>query len=178
MKNCSFTGHRKIPAYEKQALEKQLETVVRRLLDKGVRNFFVGGALGFDTLAANCVLKIKKEYTDVTLTALLPCADQSKYWGKEDRETYFDILTKCDKMIYISNKYSDECMRKRNDALLERADCIVCFLRKKGSGTAYTVRKAAEYGLKIYPLGIKKEQEQRFIETFLPEQMSFSQFCE
>lgn len=178
MKNCSFTGHRKIPAYEKEALQKQLETVVRRLIDKGVRNFYTGGALGFDTMAAQCILKLKKEYTSLKLTVLVPCPDQPNNWGSADREIYYDILVKSDKISYISDEYSPECMRKRNDALVENADCVVCFLRKKGSGTSYTVRKAAENGLKIIPLGIKEDRKQEFIDTFLPDQLSFGEIEE
>ncbi len=178
MKNCSFSGHRKIPAYEKQALERQLETVVRRLIDKGVRNFYTGGALGFDTMAAQCVLSLKKEYTGITLTVLVPCPDQPNNWGFADQETYYEILIKSDKVSYISDSYSPECMRKRNDALVASADCLVCFLRKNNSGTAYTVKKAAERGLNIIPLGIKEDKKQEFISTFLPEQMSFGEFEE
>ena len=178
MKNCSFTGHRKIPAYEREALEKQLESVVRRLISKGVRNFYTGGALGFDTMAALCILKLKKEYTSLKLTVLVPCPDQAEAWGYADRELYYNILVNCDKISYISDEYSPDCMRKRNDALVANADCVVCFLRKKSSGTAYTVRKAAEKGLNIIPLGIKESAKQEFITTFLPDQISFGEFEE
>ena len=175
MKNCSFSGHRKIPAYEKEALQKQLESVVRRLLDKGVRNFFTGGALGFDTMAAELILNLKKEYTNITLTVLVPCPEQPDNWGYAEQDKYYEILVKCDKVRYISDAYSGECMRKRNDALVANSECLVCFLRKKESGTAYTVKKAAEQGLRIIPLGIKEEQKQKFIETFLPDQISFGE---
>ena len=178
MKNCSFSGHRKIPAYEKEALQKQLEIVVRKLIDKGVRNFYTGGALGFDTMAAECILKLKNEYSSIKLTVLVPCPEQPDNWGRGDREHYYDILVKSDKIIYVSDNYSPECMKKRNDALVKNADCLVCFLRNRESGTAYTVKKAAENSLKIIPLGIKKEQKQEFINTFLPEQISFGEMWE
>lgn len=175
MKNCSFSGHRKIPAHEKEALQEQLESVVRRLIDKGVKNFYTGGALGFDTMAALCILKLKKEYTSLTLTVLVPCPEQPDNWGYADKELYYDILIKSDKVIYVSDNYSPDCMKKRNNALVKSGDCLVCFLRNKYSGTAYTVKKAAESGLRILPLGIKKEQKQIFINTFLPEQISFGE---
>lgn len=174
MENCSFSGHRNIPAYEKEALEKQLEAVVRRLIDKGVRNFYTGGALGFDTMAALCILKLKKEYTSIKLTVLVPCPDQPDNWGYADKELYYDILVKSDNVVYVSDSYSPECMRKRNDALVKNADCLVCFLRKKDSGTAYTVKKAAANGLKILPIGVNQPTRHQFLNTFLPTQMSFN----
>ena len=99
MKNCSFSGHRKIPAYEKEALQKQLEIVVRKLIDKGVRNFYTGGALGFDTMAAECILKLKNEYSSIKLTVLVPCPEQPDNWGYSDQKLYYDILVKSEKII-------------------------------------------------------------------------------
>ena len=37
-----------------------------------------GGALGFDTLAAQTVLDMKKEYPQLRLILVLPCEDQTR----------------------------------------------------------------------------------------------------
>ena len=54
-KTCCFTGHRDIPARVLPLLSAELEQAVLGLASEGVRYFGTGGALGFDTLAAETV---------------------------------------------------------------------------------------------------------------------------
>ena len=54
---CCFTGHRNIHPGEIKKTEEQIRLKVFDLIDKGVRTFYVGGALGFDTLAAEVLME-------------------------------------------------------------------------------------------------------------------------
>ena len=62
---CCFTGHRPdaLPAFgdeqseEMQSLVYLLNRAVEAAIEDGVTEFYVGGAQGFDTLAAECVLR-------------------------------------------------------------------------------------------------------------------------
>ena len=53
---CCFTGHRVIAPEHVPVLEKQLRAQILQLFDDGYRVFACGGALGFDTMAAQAVL--------------------------------------------------------------------------------------------------------------------------
>ena len=59
--------------------------------------FGAGGALGFDTIAAFTVLKLKESYPDIRLILVLPCLAQTRGWSREDVEKYEDIKSKADK---------------------------------------------------------------------------------
>ncbi len=69
MKNqtCCFTGHRKIPPEQYAALARRLEQEITCLIGQGIVYFGAGGALGFDTLAAQTVLRLKKKYPQIKL---------------------------------------------------------------------------------------------------------------
>ena len=57
---CCFTGHRDMPAGEAEQVRRWLKAVVLNLYQShGVRYFGAGGALGFDTLAAETVLELR-----------------------------------------------------------------------------------------------------------------------
>ena len=64
MKNesCCFTGHRMIPASEKPLLYKRLTETAEELIAQGITKFFSGGAIGFDMLAADCILELKEKH--------------------------------------------------------------------------------------------------------------------
>ena len=58
-KCCCFTGHRRIPEQEMLWVRRRLREEILDLAQKGVDTFLTGGALGFDTLAAQEVLRMR-----------------------------------------------------------------------------------------------------------------------
>ena len=74
-KSCCFTGHRKV------GRDFDVDTLIRGiiyLIDQGVDTFIVGGALGFDTICAQEILKLKKIHPDIKLHIYAPCSNQSR----------------------------------------------------------------------------------------------------
>ena len=57
-----FTGHRTIPPQQLEDLAQRLRAAVEDAIGRGYRYFGAGGALGFDTLAAQTVLELKKDH--------------------------------------------------------------------------------------------------------------------
>ena len=148
-KSCCFTGHRVIPYAELPALKARLEGAVRQLIEeKKILNFIAGGALGFDTLAAECVLSLKKDYPDIRLLLALPCPEQAARWKKEDIARYERILLASDKHIYISPSYTPACMHERNRFLVDHSRYCIAYLQSPAQGgTAYTYAYAEKKGL-------------------------------
>lgn len=70
---CCFTGHRDIPPEILPALAAKVEAEVLELIADGIRYFYAGGALGFDTLAAETVLRLRDQFPQIRLILALPC---------------------------------------------------------------------------------------------------------
>ena len=68
---CCFTGHRTISSEKLISLNAILTKETEKLILNGIRYFYCGGAMGFDTLAAKVVLELKKIY-DVQLIIAVP----------------------------------------------------------------------------------------------------------
>jgi len=135
MQSCCFTGHCYISPEEMKDPQAVLIKTLTELIDQGVRDFYAGGALGFDTMAALIVLKLKRKYKHIRLILLLPCKNQTKGWPQTDKNVYDHILKKADEVVYISEQYYQGCMQARNRALVEHSDICVCFLTKPTGGT-------------------------------------------
>ena len=99
---CCFTGHRAIPLSGQIFIRKHLERVLESLIEKGMIYFGSGGAIGFDTLAALTVLKLRETHTQIKLIMVLPCHGQDKRWSKKDKKIYACILKQADKVVYTS----------------------------------------------------------------------------
>lgn len=72
----SHAGH---PAPERRNIQEKLKVAVRlrknieEQIKAGVVFYGAGGALGFDTIAAQTVLEMKNEYPQLRLILVLPC---------------------------------------------------------------------------------------------------------
>ncbi len=149
-KNCvCFTGHREIPYREKKELKEALSREIDTAIEGGASDFCCGGALGFDTLAAETVLKKKETNPEIKLILILPCRNQDKYWSYEDRKKYEEIKSLADDIIYTASTYYNGCMQVRNKALVDRSDICIAYLRKLTGGSASTVKYAEKCGIKI-----------------------------
>lgn len=105
-KTACFTGHRKIASEQQRIVAERLKQTVEKLILNGYCYFGAGGALGFDTLAAECVLYLKKQYPQIKLILVLPCKTQTRGWDSEDIAIYEQIKAQADKVVYTSEEYT------------------------------------------------------------------------
>ena len=152
MKSCCFTGHRIIKITPE--LVQRLRDTIVDMIGRGVTNFYNGGAIGFDMLCAETVIALKAEHSDIKLHMLLPCPpeEHAKRWNKAQVVKYKEILQAADCVTVLSEHYTDDCMKQRNERLVELADCCICYCDNPRSGTGQTVRMAERKGIEIINL--------------------------
>ena len=94
---CCCTGHRDIPYGLETPLKSVLKEQVGLLLSKGVIYYGVGGAVGFDTLAAEALFELRTEYPQIKVILVYPFSGFDSRWQEEQRERYRVLLPKYDK---------------------------------------------------------------------------------
>jgi len=150
-----FTGHRKLQHTEKQ-ISKQLVLFLTKIApDKAIS----GMALGFDQLAARvCV------YLDIPLIAAIPTKSQPNFWPANVVKTYFKILDKAAKIVYVDKlkKYSnpnDNYITKlfnRNYWMVDKSDKMIAyFFGASRGGTAATVRYTIQQKKIVIPMAFR-----------------------
>ena len=149
---CCFTGHREIPSDKRVEIVNRLEQTIISLHKQGIRTYEAGGALGFDTLASQTVLRLRERYPDMKLILVLPCLTQTRGWKAEDIAKYEHIKAQADQVIYTGQQYTRGCMHKRNRYLVDHSGVCVCYLNKNSGGTAYTVGYAKKHGFVVINL--------------------------
>jgi len=148
-KSCCFTGHRSAIVFEPEVAQRLITEIENLINQKGVELFITGGALGFDTLAAMSVLGLKGKYPFIKLMLALPCRNQAERWGVDEKQLYNDILQRADVVHYVGQVYSEDCMYKRNDFMLDNAKYCICYLRQLKGGTYYTAQRAKKLGREL-----------------------------
>jgi len=136
-KTCAFTGHRTLAdGFSPRRLKRE----IKKLILQGVDVFYNGMAMGFDLLAAEKTLELKKKYPHVRLILCIPCYQQERNFSQKDKGRYAAIYKNADERVYVSDTYYTGCMQKRNRYMVDRADALIAHCVKEEGGAAYTVR--------------------------------------
>ena len=144
IKSVCFTGHREIEPAAARLIPALLKSAIKDAISRGATRFLAGGAMGFDTIAALCVLELKQEFPNITLELILPCTNQAQKWSERNRLVYDMIIERADRVEYLHQSYTPSCMHDRNRRLVEEADLVIAYLVHSGGGTAYTVAYALQ----------------------------------
>ncbi len=149
--NCCFTGLRPQKLIFKENSEQyniimsKCEKYIIQLINRyDVTNFISGMALGWDIWCAEKVLKIKEKYPKISLECALPCKGQNKYWNESDKIRYAEILGKADSVVYSQEKYTYDCMMKRNMYMIDKSLYVFALWNRQSGGTANTIKYALE----------------------------------
>lgn len=142
--SCSFSGHRLVGNdLDKALLARVTENLI---IYQKTQIFYCGMAQGFDLIAAETVLNLKKKYSHIQLIACVPHQGQSVYFSSKDKIAYKNILSRCDEVKVFSDYYFNGCMQLRDRYMVDHSDVLVCFLRENSGGTYYTVNYAKKNG--------------------------------
>lgn len=147
---AAFTGHRFIDASQREHVKRQLTQAVADAYGKGIRNFMSGFAIGFDMMAAEVVVSLRRNHPDITLTAAVPFKGQASRFSFYDRKRYDRLLEVADSVIVLSESYYPRCFLERDEFMVNHSSMLIAYYdgRERG-GTYYTVRKAMAHGIPI-----------------------------
>lgn len=139
-KSVSVTGHRVLSSgFDK----KELENTFDMLIKSGYENFYVGMALGFDSVCFEILSELKKT-NDIKIIACLPCEEQDELWNKTQKKKYREYLSSADEKIVISEKYMPTCMNERNKYMVDNSSVLVAYIYRSSGGAYNTVKYALE----------------------------------
>ena len=159
-KTCCVTGYRprKLPfGYREQdqrciALKAALLEQIEAAVQEGYTRFLTGMAEGVDLFFAEQVLLLKSRGMPIRLEAVVPCPDQCARWIPAQKARYHRIFQACDWAYLVSERYSKDCMMKRNRFMVDHSDRVIAVFDGQPGGTARTVAYAEQRGRQVIVL--------------------------
>ena len=150
-KTCCFAGHRDFPVYKTSYIAAQTANQIRSLIiNNEVRFFGVGGALGYDTLAAKVLFQLRKnEFPHIKVILVYPFLGFTSHWTAHQRSDFERMLPQYDKVVCVSEKASREAYLARDRHLVDSSAYCITYCTRGYGGTAYTVRYAQRQGLEV-----------------------------
>ena len=153
MKACCFTGHRDLPKGEAERLTEKAKALILLLIQEGFTEFRVGGAVGFDMIMAELLLRLRDEKKqEIRIISVIPFPSWRAKWSSEEIRRQNMILEKSDEVIFVRQHYCQGIYMIRNRALADGAQVCIAYCNRPKGGTAWTVRYAKQNGLRTYNL--------------------------
>lgn len=151
-KTCCFTGHRDLPADKTVEITLRTAYMIRKLIiEKDVRFFGVGGAIGYDTLVAEVLFQMKaSEFPHIKVILVYPFDGFTSRWTPPQQAVYERMLPQYDKVVPVCEIAGRDAYLTRDRYLVDGSAYCVAYCTRERGGTAYTVSYAKEQGLEIY----------------------------
>ena len=155
-KTVAFTGHRSfkmaggglfLNSWDDIAV--RLDSALRGVIAEGYTDFLCGMAEGFDLMAGEAVVRLRDEFPNLRLVAVLPFPEQSRGFDSQTKARYDALMAASDEIVTVRPTYTIDCFHARNDFLVDNGSVLICYYNGSLGGTRYTVRRALQHQRRI-----------------------------
>jgi len=153
---CFFSGHRELPKDKMNDIfTVTRQQITNAVVNYSIKDFYAGGAVGFDMIAAMMVLSIKRgKYNHINLHLILPTPDYGRFQWKtvQEIEYYRLILQGVKTVETISPTTYTGINFVRNKRLVElgcNLGIVYAEPKHESGGTYSTIKMAQKDGTRI-----------------------------
>ena len=135
----------------KKAMLRQFRRLYRK---RGVRRFYIGGAIGVNLWAGELLLKLKEEpgYEDLELAVILPFPGHDAKWDVRSRKRLEYLIRHSVEHLTVGTEDCRESYISQNRYLVDHAQCLVAVgeeHREQETESFQVTTYAREKGLEI-----------------------------
>ena len=143
MSACTFFGHRDTPETIKPRLR---ETLIELIEEQGIDTFYVGDEGAFDLMAHSVLRELSGLYPQIRYSVVLAYLPHKR--DEFDRRDFSDTIFP-EGIETVPKRYA---ISWRNDWMLKRADCVICYVNRSWGGAAQFFEKAIKQGREVINL--------------------------
>lgn len=148
IKILTFSGHRNLDTNKIDSIRDRVKIKIQEAYTNGYKHFMVGGALGFDMIVLEELIKYKKEHItrDVkfTVEVAIPFKNHNEKWSIHDIIKFENLLDYTNKITYTSNSYDETCYSIRNKYMVDRSDKLIVYWKPNTYGGTFNAMKHGE----------------------------------
>lgn len=108
-------------------IKKRMHDVFVSLYQRGVRCFFIGGAMGVDMWAGEILLNMQRqtEYQELQVIMVCPFPGHDVRWDPKSQARQRKLCEGCTKVLMGTEHPGSEGYKKRTEYMMKRADYVV-----------------------------------------------------
>lgn len=127
---ATFLGHKDLA--DTEHVRKWLQETVTTLIQRGVKQFLLGGYGSFDNLAARVVKDLQEDFPHIESYLVIPYIDRDFNKKLYDNSIYPPLET-------VPKRFA---ISKRNEWMIEESDVVVAYVLHGWGGAATTLEYA------------------------------------
>lgn len=152
-----FSGHRpeKLPdggdmsSPAVRAVISIIYSEIEKRIADGANIFITGMSRGVDLWAGEIAAEMKCSGRPIKLVAAMPYRGfTDSFTGREKWAAGF-IMSNADTVYHISEEYEKDCMKKRNQFMVDHSSALIAVCKDSRSGTGQTIRMAQKKGIDV-----------------------------
>ncbi len=163
-RTCCFSGHRpeklaqngNINSPQIRRLISMLYLEIENTIENGYTNFITGMARGIDLWAAGYIYEKRIKNPDLKLICAIPYNGHGDSLKSSEKWEYDNIVDSADKVYILEDKYTQNCMQKRNRFMVDNSSKVIAVVDNYRSGTGQTIRYAKSKGIDVHIIDINK----------------------
>ena len=132
--------------------------------------FYTGAAMGFDIIAAEIVLLLKKakgKEANIKLVCAVPFKNQAEKFPEEWKVRYKNVLENADETVILSDTYYRGCYQRRNEYMVDRSNSVITWFDGQSGGTLNTLIYAKKTGKRIVNIRPEGVHEYLYSEEYI-----------
>ena len=139
-------------------IKKRMHDVFVSLYQRGVRCFFIGGALGVDMWAGEILLDMQRqtEYQELQVIMVCPFPGHDVRWDPKSQARQRKLREGCTEVLMGTEHAGGEGYKKRTEYMMKRADYVVAVYDddpEHYSGVSAAMRIAVQRDIFIRAIG-------------------------
>lgn len=152
-----FSGHRpeKLPdggdmsSPAVRAVISIVYSEIEKRIADGANIFITGMSRGVDLWAGEITAEMKCSGKPIKLVAAMPYRGfTDSFTGREKWAAGF-IMSNADAVYNICETYEKDCMKKRNQFMVDHSSALIAVCKDSRSGTGQTIRMAQKKGIDV-----------------------------
>lgn len=127
-------------------IKKALENHIVQLIDDGLEWVILSGQLGVETWAAELVIELKKEFSQLKYAIITPFLDQEKKWNDTKQEKYREICEKADFHTSVTKKPYEGPWQfiEKNKFIIRNSDGMLIVYDEENEGSPKFMKELAQ----------------------------------
>lgn len=122
-----------------------LENEVEKLVQKGVRYFYIGGTLEFASFAKKTMIRLRKKHPEIKLIVTVPFRGYDETLNEKEKRQFDELLIQADTILCLTEQYYENCWDWRYYYMANICHYCICYLTNE---YAYMVAKIAKFSQK------------------------------
>ena len=153
---CCFAGCMpEKTTFSESIIKNKIRIEIREAIKSGFTTFITGMAPGVDILAAEIVIEMRQIYKEIKLIAAVPYPGFGKTRDYKRNLQYKKIIERVDLIKEISPKLSDDCLKKRNEWMINHSSRVIVAFNGSDAETKNTMDFANSKSVDVRLIDLK-----------------------